>query len=216
MRPRKKKSLAELSAMFPDDPTAERWFEAQRWPRGNILCPDCGSVDFSRARSRTAKMPYRCKDCRKYFSVRIGTVMQSSKISLQKWAIAIYLVDTSLKGISSVKLARDLSISQKSAWFMLQRIRESFLGGKKRLMTGPVEVDEALPGGKELNKHACRKLHENWSEGKTVVVGIKDRKRQEVRVAAVPNNSDRDILQGFVQANVNPIDHRYTDDNQAY
>ena len=94
---------------------------------------------------------YRCKDCRKHFSVKIGTVMEASNLSYQKWALAIYLIATSLKGVSSMKLHRDLKIRQPSAWHLAQRIREGF-GGDVQEMAGPVEVDETYIGGKERNR----------------------------------------------------------------
>ena len=136
--------IVELFKMFPDDRAAEKWFEAQRWPNGNVFCPDCGSVDYYHVSKKN--MPYRCKDCGNYFSVRKGTAMESSKLGLQKWAIAIYLMTTSLKGVSSMKLHRDLGITQKSAWFMMQRIREGFLRNVGKPLPGPVEVDETYIG----------------------------------------------------------------------
>ena len=95
--------------------------------------------------------PYHCRDCKQHFSVRIGTIMERSKISLRDWAIAIYLHLTSLKGVSSMKLHRDLGITQKSAWFMLQRIRKAFDSDDDWPFGGPVEVDETHIGGKRRN-----------------------------------------------------------------
>ena len=149
-------SLTELFTLFPDDATAEKWFEKQRWPNG-IACPECGSLRYAVVKNRKP-MPYRCKDCRKYFSVRKGMVMQSSKLGYQKWAIAIYLVGTSLKGISSMKLHRELKVRQPTAWHLAQRIREGFVAGRV-LMSGQVEVDETFIGGKERNKHPRKKLN---------------------------------------------------------
>ena len=137
---RKGMTIIELFAMFPDDETAERWFEEQRWGKEGPACPECGSCRYAVIKNRNP-MPYRCKDCRKHYSVRKGMVMDSSKIGLQKWAIAIYMVSTSLKGVSSMKLHRELGIRQSSAWHMLQRIREAFNEGSLKL-SGPVEVDE--------------------------------------------------------------------------
>ena len=104
--------------MFPDDAAAERWFEEQRWPDGIRDCPDCGSTRTGPATHKT--MPYRCRDCRKYFSVKKGTVMEGSNLGCQKWAVAAYQMVTNLKGVSSMKLHRDLDIRQATAWYMMR------------------------------------------------------------------------------------------------
>ena len=151
---RKGISLTKLFEMFPDDDTAEAWFAEQRW-NNTPACPHCGSTNvLIGARNRT--MPYRCreKECRKRFSVKIGTVMQASNLGYQAWAIAIYLLTTSLKSVSSLKLHRDLDITQKSAWHLAHRIRASFVHKRQLLMAGPVEVDETYIGGLGKNMHA--------------------------------------------------------------
>ena len=112
--------IIELMDMFPTEESATRWFEAQVWPEGRC-CGHCGSTRTSEV-PNARPMPYWCSDCRSYFSVRTGTAIERSRIPLRKWAIAIYLCLTSLKRVSSMKLHRDLGISQKSAWFMLHRL----------------------------------------------------------------------------------------------
>ena len=116
-------TVVQLADMFPSEEASRAWFESQVWPGGRH-CPRCGSIKTKEASHK--KMPYWCTDCRSYFSVKIGTVMEGSLLPLRKWAFAIYLHLTSLKGVSSMKLHRDIGVTQKTAWFMLQRIREAW------------------------------------------------------------------------------------------
>ena len=158
-------------------------------------------------------MDYRCRDCRQYFSVRKGTTMESSHISLRKWAIVIYMAATNLKGVSSMKVYRELGMTQKSAWFLMQRVRE-FFGGSVAFL-GPVEVDETYMGGKEGNKHANKKLHAGSVAGKTAVAGAKDRKTGRV-MAQVIRKADALHLSAFVSKSVKSGGTVYTDENRSY
>lgn len=120
---RKGLTIASLLKQFPNDEAAEAWFVEQRWPDG-IACPRCGDMDVQ-TNTTHPKMPCRCRGCKKFFSVKTGTMMQDSKIGYQGWLVAIYSLTTNLKGTSSMKLCREVGITQKSAWFMAHRIRES-------------------------------------------------------------------------------------------
>ena len=205
-------TLAQLMGMFPNEDKAREWFESRLWPEGRC-CPRCGSLSTYKASHQ--KMPYWCTDCRSYFSVRTGTVMQQSKVPLRKWAIAIYLHLTSLKGVSSMKLHRDIGVTQSTAWFMLQRIRKAW-EAKEPLFAGPIEVDETYIGGKETNKHESKKLKAGrGTVGKATVIGAKDRKTGKVR-AKVIKGTDAKTLQGFVLASALVGATVYTDDAKGY
>ena len=165
-------------------------------------------------------MPYWCSECRSYFSVRTGTAIARSKVSMRKWAIAIYLELTSLKSISSMKLHRDLGVTQKTAWFMLHRIREAWAHDAFRdehPFDGPVEADETYIGGKAKNMHADqrRKLTGTGGADKMAVIGVKDRDTRKVRAAVVPDTTGR-TLRGFVEGNATPEATVYTDGEAGY
>ena len=203
----------QLAEMFPDEESARVWIENVIWPDGRV-CPRCKGSNTYEATHK--KLPYRCRPCKRHFSVRKGTLLENSKLPYRKWVYAIYLEKTSLKGISSMKLHRDLGVSQPTAWFMLQRIREVFGSDQPFQFNGPVEVDEAYFGGLEKNKHARKKA--NLGRGpvaKTAVVGMKDRESNKV-AARVVASTGKSTLQGFVKEHVRDDTKIYTDDARAY
>ena len=208
-------SLMELTELFPDERSAVEWFERIYWKSTGRVCGHCGSKETNQV-PNAKPMPYWCKDCRSYFSVRTGTVLQSSRLPLRKWAFAVYLYVTNLKGVSSMKLHRDLNVTQKTAWFMLHRLREAWKESGLEECLGPVEVDETYVGGKEGNKHKSQKMNAGrGTVGKTAVVGIKDRSSRKVK-ADVVSSTDRPTLQGFVRTQATEGSTVYTDESSSY
>ena len=208
-------TIVELVDMFPTEEAATAWFESVIWSDGRY-CGKCGSVN-TREVPNAKPMPYWCTDCRSYFSVRTGTPIARSNVPLRKWAIAIYLCLTSLKSVSSMKLKRDIGVSQPTAWFMLHRIREAWGEDDDEPFDGPVEVDETHMGGKRksMAKVKRKALKGRGAAGKTAVVGAKDRATNEVR-AEVVTETDAETLQDFVEENTEEDAKVFTDDAAAY
>ncbi|MCY3702818.1 MAG: IS1595 family transposase [Rhodospirillales bacterium] len=209
-------TIMQLADIFPTDEEARKWFEAKIWPNGRH-CPRCGSTRTSEAKHR--HMPYWCTDCRSYFSVKTGSVMEKSPLPLRKWVYAIYLHMTSLKGVSSMKLHRDIGVTQKTAWFMLQRIREAFDNDDEPPFAGPSEADETFVGGKRKNMSNSKRKElagtGRGGAGKAAVVGVKDRETNQVRVQHVPA-TDMQHVAGFVALNAQLGTTVYTDDAAVY
>lgn len=176
-------SLIELTEMFTDERDAEEFFVKSRWPDG-VRCPKCSSANIQERETRKPQ-PYRCRDCRKDFSVKTDSLMHNSPLGCRTWLFAIYLLTTNIKGVSSMKLHRDLDITQKSAWHLAHRIRENFQDCE--WMEGPIEIDEAYIGGRERNKHASKKAHAGRGPvNKVVVMGAKDRPTNKIIAEVVP------------------------------
>jgi transposase-like protein len=205
-------STFQLFALFPDEETARKYLEGRLWPNG-LVCPQCGNA----ALLTRPNGFFRCNPCGKYtFSVREGTIFGRSKIPLHKWIYAMYLLVTARKGISSLQLAKEIGVTQKSAWFMLQRLREA-CGDSDDIdkLRGDIEIDECFVGGKEANKHERKKLHAGrGAVGKVAVLGMRERGGRTR--AQVIDQRTIETIQGAIHAGVEVGSQLYTDEHVAY
>jgi transposase-like protein len=201
-----------LPSWVPDEETARQYLEGRLWPNG-VKCPTCEAQD--RITPRKAGF-YRCNACQLDFTVRTGTIFERSHVPLHKWLYAMYLLVTARKGISSMQLAKEIGVTQKTAWFILGRLREACGGpdGPDKLR-GVVEVDETFVGGKEGNKHESKKLKAGrGSVGKTAVLGMRERGGRVV--AKVVEATDINTVQNEIHGSVEAGSQIYSDEYGAY
>jgi transposase-like protein len=203
-------STFELFAMFPDQETARTYLEGRLWPNGP-RCPVCGMGERITARDEGF---YRCNQCKEDFTVRTGTIFERSHVPLHKWIYAMYQLVTARKGISSMQLAKEIGITQKSAWFVLHRLREA-CGPKLEKLRGIIEIDETYVGGIEANKHRSKKLKAGRGTiGKTPVLGMRERGGRTV--AMTVESTDKDTIQATIHQNVEAGSTLHTDEGGAY
>lgn len=212
-------STFQLFELYPNEESARVYLEGRIWPSGPT-CPACGNQDrVSTLGVCATRKPgyYRCLVCAFDFTVRTGTVMERSKVPLHKWLYSMYLLVTARKGISSLQLAKEIGITQKSAWFVLGRLREACGGPDSPLdkLRGTVEVDECFVGGKEANKHEHKKLKAGrGSVGKVAVLGMRERGGR-THAMVIPDTGLATI-QNEIHGAVEPGTQLYTDEHGAY
>jgi transposase-like protein len=203
-------STFQLFALFPDQEAARKYLESRLWPNG-VICPTCHSGE--RITTRVHGF-YRCNACQLDFTVRTGTIFERSHVPLHKWLYAMYLMVTARKGISSLQLSKEIGVTQKSAWFMLQRLREA-CGKEIEKLRGTVEIDETFIGGLEINKHEAKKLKEGrGAVGKAAVLGMRER---DGKTIALPvNELSQGNVESLIHKNIEVGSKLMTDEHACY
>jgi transposase-like protein len=205
-------TLLQMMSAFPDEQSAVDHFTALRWKDG-AFCPLCGST---RVYHFSDNRTHKCGDCRKRFSIKVGTIFEDSKIGLRQWMMAVWLITSHKKGIASTQLAKDIGVTQKTAWFMLHRLRHAAATPSfNRPLSGAVEADETFVGGKEKNKHTRQRTGgKQGGAGKVAVLGILEREG-ELRTGVTPSLSARNV-QTVIRDNVAPGTALMTDEHGSF
>jgi transposase-like protein len=205
------RTLQQAIVYFSDAENCVNFLSQMRWPDG-VECPNCEGREVSYLSTRRL---WKCKSCRKQFSVKVGSIMEDSPIGLDKWLAAIWLIANAKNGISSYEIHRSLGVTQKSAWFLLHRIRKAMQNGSLAKLSGHVEVDETFIGGLARNMHESKRKHAGTGgAGKVAVMGLLER-HGEVRTCVLPNVRTK-ALQGEVAKHVEQGSVVYSDAFRSY
>jgi transposase-like protein len=212
-------TLQQAIIYFSDPDRAFQFALNLRFPGGKVVCPRCGSERHSFMKSRRI---WECYGCKRQFSIKVGTIMEDSALGLDKWMMTAWMIAASKNGVSSYEISRSIGVTQKSAWFMLHRLREAMKGATMFKMGGseggPVEVDETYVGPNTRKMHASRRLKLKSAEyagSKASVFGMLDRDRRQVRAMVVPNVK-RETLQNEILNHIEGGSTVYTDDYPVY
>lgn len=214
-------TLQEAIKYFADDDRAFEYMKSVRWPNGKVSCPRCGCEEVSFISTRKL---WTCKQCKtkKQFTIRVGTILEDSAITFDKWICAFWLIANAKNGISSYELHRALGVTQKTGWFMLHRIRLAMQYGTIEKLKGEIEADETYVGGLGRNMHRGRKVKNQIGTGgigKAIVMGLLERSREakksRVKVKHV-ENARRHVVQGEIRLHVEPGSEVFTDTLRSY
>jgi transposase-like protein len=208
------KTLQEAIVYFSDLDRALAFAMKLRWPDGRVTCPRCGHDEHSFLSTRRM---WFCKGCKKQFTIKVGTIFEDSPLGMDKWMTAVWLICNCKNGISSYEVARDLGITQKSAWFMMHRVRAAMRSGSFSKLSGEIEADETFIGGKARNMHVDkreRRITGTGGKDKTAVMGILER-GGEVRTVVVGSRR-KTVLQAEVKKHVEAGSALYTDALLSY
>lgn len=207
-------TLLQAARYYADPTICFETVKKFRWPDGVVTCPKC---QCQKVRFVSTRRIWFCKECRKSFSLTSGTIFEQSHIALDKWLVAIWLLANCKNGVSSWEIARDLGVTQKTAWFMMHRIRLAMqYGSFETKFTGTVEADETFIGGKARNMHkGKRKVRGTGTVGKSVVMGLLDRHAGEVRIKHIKGTKKKQV-QDEVREHVEPGSEVFTDSLASY
>jgi transposase-like protein len=219
MTDKQPKTLQEAMIYFADKQNAHDFIVSLRWSDG-VICPHCGGSEQWFIKTR---LIWRCKACRKQFSVKVGTIFEDSALGLDKWLCAIWMIANAKNGISSYEIGRSLGMTQKSAWFVLHRIRYAMQQGSLEKLSGEVEADETYIGGKAENMHKWKReamgLQGRGTVGKAIVFGLLERttgdKASKAKTKVVPNTKKK-TLQPEIRRNVETDSNLFTDALKSY